>query len=396
MIEAMSTTSPPSEREKWEREQALKEQEFSLKERELLLKTDELGLKKKEYALSGWKSPLVVAIMAGAVAAIGNAIVTMTNGRLQRDLEDQKSEQTRILEMIKTGDPDKAAENLRFLLDAGLISNVETSKKLADFLSKRKPGSGPTLPSASAFIGNSLAERIDSLKKQPINQKAPDGNEYQVANHVLLDNHGNPVSIVETPAKGEKLSAHKAIVLHCTATDTVKSTLAWFASAEARASTHIVIDRDGKVTQLVPLDIAAWHAGQSSWNGLTGLNKFSIGIDFVNAGKLDFNSGKWKSWSGIEYPEAEVFVARDAPGNATGWQKYTEKQISSAVQVVQALAITYPTIEAILGHSEIAPQGRKIDPGPAFPIEKLRAVVVQSRRSPSPTNQSSGPDNAGR
>jgi len=138
------TFTPPSEREKWEREQAQKDQELLLKEREFLLKDAELTLKKKEHAAAGWKNPLVVAIMAATVAAIGNAVVTMTNGQLQRELEDQKSEQTRILEMIKTGDPDKAADNLKFLLAAGLISNVETSKRLSDFLSKREPGSGPT------------------------------------------------------------------------------------------------------------------------------------------------------------------------------------------------------------------------------------------------------------
>jgi len=312
------TSTPPTEREKWEREQAQKDQELLLKEREFLLKDAELALKKKEHAAAGWKNPLVVAIMAATVAAIGNAVVTMTNGQLQRELEDQKSEQTRILEMIKTGDPDKAADNLKFLLAAELISNVETSKRLSDFLSKREPGSGPTLPSTSTFIGNSIAERIDSLKKQPLNISTRSGDEYQVVNHILLDGRGNPVSVVESASKGQTLHAKKAIVLHFTATDTAKSTLAWFSKAEAKTSTHIVIDRDGKITQLVPFDIIAWHAGPSSWNGLEGLNKYSIGIHFVNTGQLNYVEDKWKSWSGVEYSESEVFLAKDAAGTTTG------------------------------------------------------------------------------
>ena len=35
-----------------------------------------------------------------------------------------------MLEMIKTGDADKAAENLRFLVDTGLISDPTVLEKL--------------------------------------------------------------------------------------------------------------------------------------------------------------------------------------------------------------------------------------------------------------------------
>lgn len=130
-----STVNPSFEREKWEAERRFREREISLKER--------------EQATSKWRTPLVVAIYAAAIAAAGNAVVAFTNGVFQRQLEGQKSEQARILEMIKTGDPDKAAENLRFLLDAGLITNLDIQERLKEFLANRKPGSGPTLPSAS-------------------------------------------------------------------------------------------------------------------------------------------------------------------------------------------------------------------------------------------------------
>lgn len=204
---------PPSERDKWEKE-------LSFKERELLLKEGEFELKKKEHSVSSWKSPVVVAILAATVAALGNALVAMTNGKLQRELEDQKSEQTRILEMVKTGDPDKAAENLKFLLDAGLISNPQIKTKLEAFLSKRQPGSGPTLPAATGFESNSLAERIKSIR--PKDSPAAPNIKYSIANHVLLDQTGVPVSIVEAPGKGTGLIEAKAIVLHFTATDSVE------------------------------------------------------------------------------------------------------------------------------------------------------------------------------
>lgn len=98
------TAIAPDEREKWEVEKAFKERDFVLKERDQYFREEELDIKKKEQAASGWKNPLVVAIMAASVAALGNALITLTNAKLQRELEDQKSEQARILEMIKTGD----------------------------------------------------------------------------------------------------------------------------------------------------------------------------------------------------------------------------------------------------------------------------------------------------
>ena len=365
--------SDPSEREKWERELLLKEREVGIKE-------CELELKKQEQFASGWKNPLVVAIMAAAVAALGNAAVTMTNGKLQRQLEDQKSEQLRIQEMIKTGDPDKAAENLKFLLDAGLISNPEIVPKLRDFLAKRKPGSGPTLPSVSGLDENSMASRIAGLKKREGTKPTVTDQMFTIENHVLLDASGKPVSVVEAKSKGDRLKKVSAIVLHFTATNSSSGLFKYIAEAQVNSSTHLVIDRDGKVTQTVPFDVKAWHAGQSRWNGLENLNQYSIGIDFVNAGQLKKTDGKWKSWDGKTYDDSDVNIEKNATtGQEVGWEKYPESQIKIAEQVVLALGKAYPTIEAVLAHSEIAlPPGRKNDPGPALPIERLRAALVKS------------------
>lgn len=153
------------ERQKWEKDAAFREREVVVKERELALREDELALKRKELAAAGWRSPLIVAIMAATLAGLGNAGVTVVNGILQRQLEDQKSEQTRILEMIKTGDPDKAAGNLEFLLSAGLISDPEVTSRIRKFLTEREPGSGPALPpqSASGFTGGGITGRDDAI-----------------------------------------------------------------------------------------------------------------------------------------------------------------------------------------------------------------------------------------
>ena len=49
-------------------------------------------------------------------------------------LEKDKAEAARILEAVKTGDFEKAAENLRTLLDMGLVSDPETQAKLRKYL----------------------------------------------------------------------------------------------------------------------------------------------------------------------------------------------------------------------------------------------------------------------
>jgi hypothetical protein len=156
------------EREKWNAEKIFREREVAIKEREIAAKEVELDLKRNEFAAAGWRNPLVVAIMAATLAAVGNAAISVLNGIAQRDLEDQKSEQTRILEMIKTGSPDKAAENLKFLLEAGLISDKARAGKLRDFLTAREPGSGPTLPVASGFPGATGPDDAVNIKTLPV------------------------------------------------------------------------------------------------------------------------------------------------------------------------------------------------------------------------------------
>ena len=136
--QSQTTISENTLQERWETECQFRDREIALKESDVRLREAEIELKRSERAVSLWRSPLVIAILAATVAALGNAGVAFTNGKQQRAIEELKSEHTRILEMIKTGDPDEAAENLNFLLDAGLISNPETITKLREPL--KTPG----------------------------------------------------------------------------------------------------------------------------------------------------------------------------------------------------------------------------------------------------------------
>src|SRR5262245_56309250 len=104
------------EQEKWRAETAMRTREVSAKER--------------DTASSQWRSPLVVAVLAAAAAALGNAVVAVVNGSQQVTLENSKAESARILEMTKTGSTEAAANNLNFLLDAGLITEPDRIERV--------------------------------------------------------------------------------------------------------------------------------------------------------------------------------------------------------------------------------------------------------------------------
>jgi hypothetical protein len=141
----------PAEAERrWEIDRQFREREIAVKEREQEAKAAEVKLKQEELTAGKWTNPLVVAILAAAVAGIGNVGISWLNAHSERALEAEKAEQARILEVIKTGSPDKAAQNLKFLVDSGLISDSRLRTQLQTFLDHRSPGSGPSLPSAAS------------------------------------------------------------------------------------------------------------------------------------------------------------------------------------------------------------------------------------------------------
>jgi hypothetical protein len=167
------------EREKWLADLGFRQSELELRKRDQGNKDRELLLKETEHRASIWRNPVAVAIFAAAVAALGNAGVAIVNGVLQRGLDERKrtaeialeqskAESTRILEMIKTGDPERAAANLQFLLQAGLIADRTLSANLKTFLENRKPGDGPSLPSPGGRLGFEKSEFLTETVRQAL------------------------------------------------------------------------------------------------------------------------------------------------------------------------------------------------------------------------------------
>jgi N-acetylmuramoyl-L-alanine amidase len=167
------------------------------------------------------------------------------------------------------------------------------------------------------------------------------------------------------------------LVLHDTAGRLEKgSSVEWFASKDCNTSAHIVVERDGSVTQMVPFNRKAFHAGRSSWKGREFCNSFSIGIEIVNPGALDRNG---KAWFNETFADC---VAKDTKEHGAGhkWMPYTPEQVQAVTELCKAIADKYD-IEDITAHWAISP-GRKVDPCPLFPLEEVRAAVFH--KSPVP------------
>lgn len=117
----------------------------------------------------------------------------------------------------------------------------------------------------------------------------------------------------------------------------------YFADIAGRTlSAHVLVDRNGQITQYVPFHRRAWHAGESSYAGRVACNDFSIGIE-------------------LEGCDQEPF---------------TDSQYEVLGQLIRCLCASYPGLHParLAGHADIAP-GRKTDPGPHFDWARLRGQL---------------------
>ncbi len=195
---------------------------------------------------------------------------------------------------------------------------------------------------------------------------------------------GKPISIDATSYTAKKNKKKfssqmpDSIIIHYTAGRSAESS-AKFLAGDVEASAHLVIGRDGEIFQLVPFDTKSWHAGESSYNGRRYYNNYSIGIELDNAGVLKKTGDKFISWFGKSYPNSEVIEDNHRNEDVPRfWHTYTPIQIEICEEICKLL-IQQIDIKEILGHEEIS-KGRKQDPGPAFPLDKLRNDLLHQDR----------------
>ncbi|MGL5683126.1 MAG: N-acetylmuramoyl-L-alanine amidase [Marinifilaceae bacterium] len=151
-------------------------------------------------------------------------------------------------------------------------------------------------------------------------------------------------------------------VLHYTASGSAMSSAHYLVREDVDASAHVLIARDGRVIQLVPFNVQAWHAGKSCYEGRSDVNGFSVGIELQNAGELHKRGEKFYSWYNAEIRADEVYQ-HEQEGRVTYWHTYTDAQRATLKEILDLLYHEYG-IRKVVGHSDITE--RKKDPGPAF------------------------------
>jgi AmpD protein len=112
-----------------------------------------------------------------------------------------------------------------------------------------------------------------------------------------------------------------------------------------RVSSHLVIERDGAMTQYVKFTDRAWHAGKSCYQAREACNDFSVGIEL----------------------------------EGTDTVPYEAAQYAALADAVASLCSAYPRLspDRLTGHSDIAP-GRKTDPGPVFDWQLARRLIADA------------------
>jgi N-acetyl-anhydromuramyl-L-alanine amidase AmpD/exopolysaccharide biosynthesis protein len=160
------------------------------------------------------------------------------------------------------------------------------------------------------------------------------------------------IDIIDLTAKCKNWSSRKghnilAIVNHITA-GSRDSAIAWFANTLSQASSHYIVDTDGKIYQMVNEENKAWHAGIVDHpsnkfviaNMPLNPNLYTIGIEHVNFG-----------------------------GGAL-----TEPQYQATLELQKSLISKYNIPidrDHILGHYEIDSINRPYCPGKFFPWNRL-------------------------
>jgi N-acetylmuramoyl-L-alanine amidase len=201
--------------------------------------------------------------------------------------------------------------------------------------------------------------------------------------HLLLGPSGEPVSPVPASHVGT-LKQRSLLVVHYTVGS--KRGVEQFMRDEqinSSASAHVIVGRDGSVSQLAPFDVSTFHAGASRWNS-GSVNASSIGIELENWGRLTWKDGHWIRLGGVALPDTDVVVTK--PG-IEGWERFTDSQLRAFFDVACALRHAYPTLDAMVAHSDL--DRRRLDPGPAFPMQDLRRLLFAgaSRRANAPSEE---------
>ncbi len=171
---------------------------------------------------------------------------------------------------------------------------------------------------------------------------------------------------------GSPMRTRRFLVIHFTAGATGRSSIDFWKKLGTGICAHLVIERDGSVTQCRPFDRTCGHAGASQWRDpntgrlYSGLNACAIGIELANAG----NDAPALSWARRQPGFLSIFSRHKRGGPEQEWEAFPPAQTAACERISKALVTRY-NLDDLIGHEDIAPD-RKSDPGPAFPMQALR------------------------
>jgi N-acetylmuramoyl-L-alanine amidase len=156
------------------------------------------------------------------------------------------------------------------------------------------------------------------------------------------------------------------VVIHYAVTHTFEET-ARYGQVAVGVAWHLTIDGT-QIAQHLPFNRQGAHAGESKWGGLTKLNAHSVGIELANPGPLRRGAdGQYRDTT----PQQRIWRGEVEEHSAHGfkyWAAYSNETVDTVEAVVATLGLEP------VAHSDISP-GRKIDPGPAYPMESLRRAT---------------------
>lgn len=159
-------------------------------------------------------------------------------------------------------------------------------------------------------------------------------------------------------------------------------------NTKLQVSWHALVDRDGTIWQSAPFTVGTWHTGTAGvveGQHFGNVNRATIGVELVNAGRLKRIAGKFYMWPYYKRgddgrPDADLgvdarLVIADAhvrPAGSSFWEVITDPQVAASEAMVRALATWRPAelgkaSAYRYGHVNFPSRSGKEDPGLLWP-----------------------------
>ncbi len=156
----------------------------------------------------------------------------------------------------------------------------------------------------------------------------------------MIQFKGNKINIIDWreklkdnqfyPTKHSK----SRIILHHTAGGSAQSSVDWWNKKPDHVATPYIIDRDGSIYETFNPEYWAYALGLNS----SAEEKKSIQIEICNYGWCIKKFGKFLTGYGKEMPADRVVVYKEKHRGHLYYEKYTDAQIASTVDLIEYLA----------------------------------------------------------